>query len=125
MNRQKSSSPATRFPVWIVLLDFRSAAWLRWTASARALHAGASHPVRWLDSSATTFRPQAYGFAAKTLENTLFVRSASGLWHSGFDALAQLEQLLKLQTTTPRQWYQREHSPDSNVLPDLIAARRS
>lgn len=119
MNRQELAAPSTRFPVWVVLLDHRSAAWLRWTASARALKLGATHPIRWIDSSAPQFRPQAFGFAPKTLEHTLFVRCAGGLWHSGFDALSQLEQLLGLPASLPRKWYQ----PEPLEAPDLVVDR--
>lgn len=125
MNRQKLAPQNTRFPVWVVLLDHRSVAWMRWTASARALHPDTAHPIRWLDSSAPEFRAQAYGFAPKTLEQTLFVRSAGGLWHVGFDALLQLEQLLSLPGSVPRQWYQRERLEASDRAPDHFAAQVS
>lgn len=120
---QKLASQNTRFPVWIVLLDHRSAPWLRWTATARAQHPSTVRPIRWLDSSAPGFRPQAYGFAPKTLEHTLFVRSAAGYWHSGFDALLQLERLLNLPSALPRQWYQRARLSTREPEPDELTAQ--
>ena len=125
MNAQTLSKlSGTRRPVWVVLLDFRSAAWMRLTAGARALHAGADRPVRWIDSSAPSFRPQAYGFAPKTLENALFVRCSAGLWHTGFDAMEQLEHLLELAPALPRRWYKDQALADLalNLLPDVLAA---